>query len=54
MVPGIKNEQLLKNVQPQEVNSLVQSPISDDSAYLDCENDLRSIGERHSLYKCLR
>ena len=27
-----ENEQLLKNVKPQEVNSLVQSPRSDDPA----------------------
>ena len=50
-----ENEQLVKNVKPQEVNSLVQTPRSDDPA---SPNRLRehlqnfeNTAEKHPLYK---
>ena len=49
---GKENEQLLKNVKPQEENSLVQTPRSDDPAYGNRLRDCLQIFE--TLEKSIR
>ena len=52
------NEQILKEVKPQEVNSLVQTPRSDDpvsgNRLRDCVRRFENTGEGCPIYKSLR
>ena len=52
-----ENEQLLKSVKPQEVNSLVQTPRSDNRAsgnrLRECFQRFENTGERHPIYESL-
>ena len=53
-----ENEQLLNNVKPQEVNSLVPTPWSDDpvsgNRLRECLQKFRNTGERIPSYKSLK
>ena len=50
-----ENDQLLKHVKPQEVNSLVQTPWSDDPAsgnrLRTCLQNLETLEKKHPIYK---